>query len=99
MSRSRFVELKNSFSEYTQQEFLLFLNEFFKDSRKANSKGESLSDYLAKLSDHFDKITEHPEKSDLIFYPKDNLKCTPEELIEAVLNWRKSQGLPLFKDS
>ncbi|TLJ03210.1 bacteriocin immunity protein [Escherichia sp. E4385] len=93
------MKLKNSFSEYTQQEFLLFLNEFFKDSRKANPKGESLSDYLTKLSNHFDKITEHPEKSDLIFHPKDNSKCTPEGLIEAVLNWRKSQSLPLFIDN
>lgn len=93
------MELKNSFSEYTQQEFLLFLNEFFKASRKVNLKGEALSDYLAKLSNHFDKITEHPEKSDLIFYPEDNSKCTPEGLLETVLNWRKSQGLPLIKDS
>lgn len=86
------MELKNSFSEYTQQEFLLFLNEFFKDSRKANSKGESLSDYLTKSSNHFDKITEHPGKSDLIFYPKDDSKCTPEGLIEAVLNWINREG-------
>lgn len=93
------MELKDSFSEYTQQEFLLFLNEFFKDSRKVNLKGEALSDYLTTLSNHFDKVTEHPEKSDLIFYPEDNSKCTPEGLLETVLKWRKAQGLPLFKDS
>jgi hypothetical protein len=93
------VELKDSFSEYTEQEFLLFLKEFFKSSRQENLKGEVLSDYLTTLSNHFDKVTEHPEKSDLIFYPEDNSQCTPEGLLQTVLNWRKSQGLPLFKDS
>lgn len=43
-----------------------------------NLKGEALSDYLKKLTNHFEKITEHPEKSDLIFYPEDSSKCTPE---------------------
>ncbi|TGB80749.1 bacteriocin immunity protein [Escherichia sp. E4702] len=76
-----------------------FLNEFFKDLRKVNLKGEALSDYLTTLSNHFDKVTEHPEKSDLIFYPEDNSKCTPEGLLETVLKWRKAQGLPLCKDS
>ncbi|MCE0814082.1 bacteriocin immunity protein [Buttiauxella sp. S04-F03] len=93
------MELKDSFSEYTEQEFLLFLKEFFKSSRQENLKGEALSDYLTTLSNHFDKVTEHPEKSDLIFYPADNSQCTPEGLLQTVLNWRKSQGLPLFKDS
>ncbi|WP_407718954.1 bacteriocin immunity protein [Enterobacter roggenkampii] len=58
-----------------------------------------LSDYLTKLSYHFDKITEHLERSDLIFYPEDNSRTTPEGLLETVLKWRKSQGLPLFKNS
>lgn len=43
-----------------------------------NLKGEALSDYLKKLTNHFEKITDHPEKSDLIFYPEDSSKCTPE---------------------
>ncbi|RZN44648.1 hypothetical protein D9736_22575 [Escherichia sp. E10V10] len=38
------------------------------------------------------------KRCDLIFHPKDNSKCTPEGLIEAVLNWRISQSLPIFKD-
>ncbi|MDY0972747.1 bacteriocin immunity protein [Siccibacter turicensis] len=93
------MELKDSFSEYTQQELLFFLNELFNRSRKVNLQGDALGDYLTKLSNHFDKKTEYPEKSDLIFYPEDNSKCIPEGLLETVLNWRKAQGLPLFKNS
>ncbi|EBS1324015.1 bacteriocin immunity protein [Salmonella enterica subsp. enterica serovar Muenchen] len=81
------------------QPCLLFLSDFFKGSRKIILKGEALYDYLTKLSNHFNKITEHPEKIDLIFYPEDNSKCTAEGLLVTVLNWRKAQSRPFFRDS
>ncbi|EJK7443039.1 bacteriocin immunity protein, partial [Escherichia coli] len=51
------------------------------------------------LVDHFIKITEHPKKGDLIFYPNSQEDGEPENILKIVKEWRRSQGLPLFKDS
>ncbi|EMK8258666.1 bacteriocin immunity protein, partial [Escherichia coli] len=49
--------------------------------------------------DHFIKITEHPKKGDLIFYPNSPEDGKPENILKIVKEWRRSQGLSLFKDS
>ena len=38
-------------------------------SKDKSLKGKKLEKYLDTLVDHFIKITEHPKKGDLIFYP------------------------------
>ncbi|ENB8274007.1 bacteriocin immunity protein, partial [Escherichia coli] len=55
--------------------------------------------YLDTLVDHFIKITEHPKKGDLIFYPNSPEDGKPENILKIVKEWRRSQGLSLFKDS
>ncbi|HFP0111800.1 TPA: bacteriocin immunity protein, partial [Escherichia coli] len=47
----------------------------------------------------FIEITQHPSGSDLIFYPKSQGDDKPENILKIVKEWRRSQGLPLFKDS
>ncbi|EAW3494125.1 bacteriocin immunity protein [Salmonella enterica] len=49
--------------------------------------------------DHFIKITEHPKQGDLIAYPESPEAREPKNIIRIVKEWRKSKGLPLFKDS
>ncbi|MEO3989493.1 bacteriocin immunity protein [Pseudocitrobacter cyperus] len=88
---------KERLEYYTEQEMLDYLNEFFDDSRELN--GKALNDHLSKLVHHLIKITHHPEGSDLIFYPPDEREDSPEGVLEEIKRWRKSQGLPLFKDS
>ncbi|MDO6184335.1 bacteriocin immunity protein, partial [Escherichia coli] len=36
---------------------------------------------------------------DLIFYPNSQADGEPENILKIVKEWRRSQGLPLFKDS
>ncbi|EBZ6076471.1 bacteriocin immunity protein, partial [Salmonella enterica subsp. enterica serovar Weslaco] len=48
---------------------------------------------------HFIRITEHPAQGDLIFYPEKPEDGEFENIIKIVKEWRRSQGLPLFKDS
>ncbi|EGD5059039.1 TPA: bacteriocin immunity protein, partial [Escherichia coli] len=61
--------------------------------------GKKLEKYLDTLVDHFIKITEHPKKGDLIFYPNSPEDGKPENILKIVKEWRRSQGLSLFKDS
>lgn len=84
--------MKKSISEYTQSEFLDLLNDIC--FINGLSEGEHTRCVI-----HFDKITQHPDGSDLIYYPEDGADDSPEGILETVKKWRKSQGLPLFKDS
>ncbi|WP_422836636.1 bacteriocin immunity protein [Aliivibrio salmonicida] len=46
----------------------------------------------------FEKLTQHPDGSDLIFYPENLGDDSPERITEIVKEWRESQGLSSFKD-
>jgi hypothetical protein len=92
-------EFKNAINDYTEDEFIEFLHEFRRATRKDKSlKGSELDSYLDRLMDHFIKITEHPKQGDLIAYPESPEAREPENIIKSVIEWRKSNGLPLFKD-
>ncbi|MCW5004335.1 bacteriocin immunity protein [Enterobacter roggenkampii] len=93
-------EFKRTLNDYTENEFLEFLHEFRSTTRKDKSlKGKKLDSYLDKLMDHFISVTEHPKQGDLIAYPESPEAREPKNIIKNVREWRKSQGLPLFKDS
>ena len=91
---------KEKLEDYTEEEFLNFLGGLrstMKDGKPL--KGKELEMYQDSLVDHFIEITQHPSGSDLIFYPKSQGDDKPENILKIVKEWRRSQGLPLFKDS
>ncbi|ECI4647598.1 bacteriocin immunity protein [Salmonella enterica subsp. salamae] len=91
---------KENVADYTEKEFIELLEEIVNVTSKDKSlKGKKLEKYLDTLVDHFIKITGHPKKGDLIFYPNPPEDGEPEKIIKIVKEWRRSQGLPLFKDS
>ncbi|HAE2267838.1 TPA_asm: bacteriocin immunity protein [Salmonella enterica subsp. salamae serovar 60:g,m,t:z6] len=91
---------KENVADYTEKEFIELLEEIVNATSKDKSlKGKKLEKYLDTLVDHFIKITGHPKKGDLIFYPNPPEDSEPEKIIKIVKEWRRSQGLPLFKDS
>ncbi len=86
--------------DYTESEFINFLNEFTNPMRNGKPlTGKEFEKYMDVLFDHFIKITEHPAMGDLIFYPEQRGDEEPENIVKIVREWRRSQGLPLFKDS
>lgn len=94
------LEFKRTINDYTEDEFIEFLHEFRRATRKDKSlKGKELDTYLDKFMGHFIVITEHPKQGDLIAYPESPEAREPKNIIKIVKKWRKSQGLPLFKDS
>jgi hypothetical protein len=84
------MELKSKLSEYTESEFIVFINEI-----KFGSNDETTED---KLIFHFKKIIGHPAGSDLIFYPDNKDENTAEEIVQILKKWRAAQGLPGFKE-
>ena len=82
--------MKTIISEYTESEFLKLVT----DICQVNTFNE---DEHSRLVAHFCDVVEHPDCSDLIYYPDNEMDSTPERIVEIVKIWRKSQGLPLFK--
>ncbi|MDB5979034.1 MAG: colicin transporter [Pseudomonas sp.] len=84
--------MKSGVSDYTEFQFIRLLKEIF----TANSNGAS-DEALAGLLDQFCQLTEHPDGTDLIYYPESQDQCTPEGITETIKSWREANGLPNFK--
>ncbi|WP_252340908.1 bacteriocin immunity protein, partial [Escherichia coli] len=63
------------------------------------TKSVSWQHHRDDLEEHLTRITQHPLMSDLIYYPAKKGDDEPENILKIVKEWRRSQGLPLFKDS
>lgn len=85
------MELKSSISEYTEAEFLEFMKEIFKENIAKTD------DQLDILLEHFERITEHPEGTDLIYYAATDAESTPEAITNKIKEWRTANGKPGFK--
>ncbi|WP_097302883.1 bacteriocin immunity protein [Pseudomonas chlororaphis] len=86
--------MKNSFSDYTESEFIELLEELRKEDMEAET--DVRADALLL---HFKKISQHPAGSDLIYYPKNGSSGSLEDVTRIVKEWRKANGLPGFKES
>ncbi|HCN66294.1 MAG TPA: bacteriocin immunity protein [Pseudomonas sp.] len=85
------MDLRNSFSEYTEQEFVEFIRDIFKeDSAETDER-------LDVLLDHFKDIVEHPQGTDLIYYAPSVAESTPEAITKRIKEWRAANGKSGFK--
>jgi len=82
---------KNIISDYTESEFLSFV------------RGICLVSEYKTEADHtravlmFEELSEHPDGSDLLYYPKDGQDDSPEGIVKEVKEWRAKNGKPGFK--
>ncbi|QHM73245.1 bacteriocin immunity protein [Mixta intestinalis] len=83
---------KKSITDYTEQEFLEFVWKIW-DSEQLTEQEEN------KLVDEFRRLTEHPDGSNLIFYPRDDREDSPEGIVQELKEWRAKNGKPGFKNS
>ena len=84
------MELKKNISDYTETEFL----EFVKKICRADGLSEEDDNKLVR---EFERLTEHPDGSDLIYYPQDNREDSPERIVKEVKEWRAANGKLGFK--
>ena len=73
----------------TESEFLKLVIKIYND--EYSTEEEHTDAILA-----FKSLTEHPEGSDLIFYPAPG-KVGPEAIVKEIKEWRVSNGKPGFK--
>ncbi|EGQ9120265.1 TPA: bacteriocin immunity protein [Vibrio parahaemolyticus] len=84
--------MKNSITDFSEVEFLQFVEEIFKENVS------DTDDVLDELLEQFEDITQHPDGTDLIYYPETPEDGTPENIVRIVKEWRLAQGLACFKD-
>jgi hypothetical protein len=80
-----------SISDYTESEFLEFVRSLFNVAD--TSESEDIKNIL-----EFKRLTEHPDGSDLIFYPRDDREDSPEGVVQEIKEWRKANGKPGFRE-
>ena len=85
------MDLKNNITEYSEAEFISLLKEIFKENVAETD------DRLDILLEHFEKITEHPEGTDLIYYAPSDAEATPEAITKRGKDWRTRNGKPGFR--
>lgn len=84
------MKMKNSISDYTEAEFLTFLQAIF------NVETSSEEEHKSWVR-HFVKLSEHPRGNGLIFYPDNEEDDSPAGILKTVKEWRASQGKQGFK--
>ncbi|WP_025123927.1 MULTISPECIES: bacteriocin immunity protein [unclassified Serratia (in: enterobacteria)] len=77
-------------SDYTEVEFLVLVRKLF--NVENTSEAEDTQNLL-----EFKKLSEHPDGSDLIYYPRDDREDSPEGVVKEVKEWRAKNGKPGFK--
>jgi phage gp45-like len=80
---------KNLISDYTESEFLEFVTSI--------CSGDHTEEEDIKNVQKFEALSEHPDGSDLLFYPKEGREDTSEAVVQEVKEWRAANGKPGFK--
>jgi hypothetical protein len=83
--------IKNSLPDYTEYEFIQFLEKLFEEDVAATDVRADI------LLQHFNKIVGHPNGSDLIYHPEPGADTSAEGITRTVRAWREANGLPGFK--
>jgi hypothetical protein len=84
------ISQKLSLTDYTCAEFRTVVEELLQAS--------GTSAWQDRLLEHFIEMAGHPDGSDLLYYPANDLEGCAEGVIARIIAWRKSKELSLFKD-
>ena len=86
---------KEELEDYTEAEFLEFLRGLYEE--RDDLSAEAFDNFIAKGVQHFEWVTEHPDRSDVIFYPREGQEDSPEGILKEVKAWRATNNKPGFK--
>jgi hypothetical protein len=53
--------------------------------------------HINQLIDHFESLIDHPDKSDLIYYPAEGVEDSPAGVISVIKEWLAANGKPGFR--
>lgn len=83
--------ISKKLSEYTEREFLKLIKTLF-------DGGFSSEQELDALVHEIVNAAEHPDGTDILFYPSKDSEDSPEGILNAIKKWRAENGKPGFKE-
>lgn len=78
------------YDQYTETEFLELLTRLFLGQYTSE---EELDSIVHKIVD----ASEHPNGTDILFYPEQGIESTPSGILDSIKEWREANGKPGFK--
>ncbi|MDR6606099.1 bacteriocin immunity protein [Pseudomonas synxantha] len=78
------------YDQYTESEFLEIINRLFTGEY---SSEEELDSLVHKIVD----ASEHPNGTDILFYPEQGVENSPIGVLNSIKEWRNANGKPGFK--
>ncbi|MEB5961974.1 bacteriocin immunity protein [Enterobacter sichuanensis] len=80
-----------SIGDYTENEFLDLV-------RKICTAASDTEEEGSLLVLEFERLSEYPKSSDVIFYPEKGKDYSPEGIVREVKEWRRENGKSGFKE-
>ena len=78
------------FDHYTESEFLELINRLFLGQYSSEEELDSIVHEIVYAS-------QHPDGTDVLFYPEQGVENSPEGILKSIKNWREANGKPGFK--
>jgi hypothetical protein len=84
------MELKNRLEDYTESEYLAVIERLFQGKFSSERKHDQFVDNIVHTS-------EHPNGTNILYYPEEGVEDSPIGVLEAIKAWRAANGKPGFK--
>ncbi|KAB0486399.1 Colicin immunity protein / pyocin immunity protein [Pseudomonas reinekei] len=78
------------YEQYTESEFLETIKRLFDGNYASEEELDTIVRNIVLAS-------EHPDGTDILFYPKAGVENSPIGILNSIKEWRKTNGKPDFK--
>lgn len=84
------MKLKDKFEEHTESEYISLINRLFQGNYTSEEEHDDIVDNIVNTS-------EHPNGTDILYYPEEGVEDSPAGVLKAIKAWRVANGKPGFK--
>ena len=84
------MNTKKPYEQYVESEFLELIHKLFLGQYSSEEELDSIVHKIVEAS-------EHPNGTDILFYPELGVENTPEGILNSIKKWREANGKPGFK--
>ena len=84
------MKFKNKFEEYTEAEYVALINRLVEGNYSSEKEHDAIVDNIVKTS-------EHPNGTDVLYYPEQGTDDSPTGVLATIKAWRAANGKPGFK--
>lgn len=84
------IKLKNKIEDYTELEYNNLISRLFEGNYSSEREHDAIVDNIVDTS-------EHPNGTNILYYPEEGVEDSPTGVLEAIKAWRAANGKTGFK--